>query len=121
MGTNIESLNSKENIIYKAYIKLKEKYNCITGVKVLLNKISPASSIFPSKNIWIIVGISVFTGHPSLQNGFLHFKHRWASNKISLIVSPHLYYYINIICKMKAFLLINYFSNFFYVLYFNYE
>lgn len=39
--TNIESLNSKENIIYKAYIKLKEKYNCITGVKVLLNKKIP--------------------------------------------------------------------------------
>lgn len=39
--TNIESLNSKENIIYKAYLKLKEKYNNITGIKVILNKKIP--------------------------------------------------------------------------------
>lgn len=39
--TNIESLNNKENIIYKAYLKLKEKYNNITGIKVILNKKIP--------------------------------------------------------------------------------
>ena len=39
--TNIDSLNSKENIIYKAYLKLKEKYDNITGVKVILNKRIP--------------------------------------------------------------------------------
>jgi len=39
--TNIESLNSKENIIYKAYLKLKEKYSNITGIKVTLNKKIP--------------------------------------------------------------------------------
>lgn len=39
--TNIDSLNSKENIIYKAYLKLKEKYNSITGIKVILNKRIP--------------------------------------------------------------------------------
>lgn len=36
--TNIKELNNKENIIYKAYIALKEKYKNITGVKVKLNK-----------------------------------------------------------------------------------
>lgn len=39
--TNIEELNSKENIIYKAYIVLKEKYKKIMGVEVLLNKKIP--------------------------------------------------------------------------------
>lgn len=39
--TNIDSLNSKENIIYKAYLKLKEKYDNITGVTVILNKRIP--------------------------------------------------------------------------------
>ena len=36
--TNIENLNSKDNIIYKTYLKLKEMYAQITGVKVNLNK-----------------------------------------------------------------------------------
>jgi len=39
--SNIESLNNDENIIYKAYIRLKEKYKNITGVKVVLNKKIP--------------------------------------------------------------------------------
>ena len=41
LNTNIEELNNKENIIYKAYIKLKEKYKGITGIKVELNKRIP--------------------------------------------------------------------------------
>lgn len=39
--TNVEELNSKENIIYKAYTLLKEKYKNITGVQVKLNKRIP--------------------------------------------------------------------------------
>lgn len=39
--TNIEELNNKENIIYKAYVVLKEKYKNITGVEVTLNKKIP--------------------------------------------------------------------------------
>lgn len=39
--TNIKELNNKENIIYKAYITLKEKYKNITGVRVTLNKKIP--------------------------------------------------------------------------------
>ena len=39
--TNVESLNNEENIIYKAYKKLKEKYKKITGIKVILNKKIP--------------------------------------------------------------------------------
>lgn len=39
--TNIEQLNSKENIIYKAYIVLREKYKNVTGVEVKLNKKIP--------------------------------------------------------------------------------
>lgn len=39
--TNKEELNNQENIIYKAYIKLKEKYKKITGVNVILNKKIP--------------------------------------------------------------------------------
>ncbi len=41
LQTNIEELNNKENIIYKAYRKLKEKYKNITGVRVILNKKIP--------------------------------------------------------------------------------
>lgn len=41
LQTNIEKLNNKDNIIYKAYMKLKEKYSQITGVKVTLNKKIP--------------------------------------------------------------------------------
>lgn len=39
--TNIKELNNNENIIYKAYITLKESYKSITGVKVKLNKKIP--------------------------------------------------------------------------------
>ena len=41
METNIEQLNNTKNIIYKAYIKLKEQYKNITGIKVILNKKIP--------------------------------------------------------------------------------
>lgn len=41
MITNIEEINNKENIIYKAYMKLKEKYNNVTGIEVKLNKKIP--------------------------------------------------------------------------------
>lgn len=41
ISTNIEELNNKENIIYKAYIVLKEKYDSITGVSVKINKKIP--------------------------------------------------------------------------------
>ena len=42
LETNIDELNSKDNIIYKAYVKLKERfYDRITGVKVVLNKKIP--------------------------------------------------------------------------------
>lgn len=40
LDTNIKGLDVKDNIIYKAYIKLKEKFN-ISGVKVILNKRIP--------------------------------------------------------------------------------
>ena len=39
--TNIEELNNKENIIYKAYLKLKELFPEITGVSVKINKKIP--------------------------------------------------------------------------------
>lgn len=41
LQTNIESLNNDQNIIYKAYMKLKQKYQNITGIKVVLNKKIP--------------------------------------------------------------------------------
>ncbi len=41
LETNIEELNSKDNIIYKAYLKLKERFDIISGVKVVLNKRIP--------------------------------------------------------------------------------
>ncbi len=41
LETNIKSLNNKENVIYKAYVKLKEKYDNISGVKIILNKKIP--------------------------------------------------------------------------------
>ncbi len=41
LDTNIEELNSKDNIIYKAYIKLKKRFKKISGVKVVLNKRIP--------------------------------------------------------------------------------
>ena len=40
LDTNINGLDVKDNIIYKAYVKLKEKFN-ISGVKVVLNKRIP--------------------------------------------------------------------------------
>lgn len=40
LDTNIKGLDVEDNIIYKAYVKLKEKFN-ISGVKVLLNKRIP--------------------------------------------------------------------------------
>ena len=39
--TNIKEIENEENIIYKAYEKLKNKYNQITGIKVKLNKRIP--------------------------------------------------------------------------------
>ena len=39
--TNINEIKNEENIIYKAYEKLKSKYNQITGIKVKLNKRIP--------------------------------------------------------------------------------
>ncbi len=39
--SNILTLNNKENIIYQAYVALKQKYKNITGVKVILNKKIP--------------------------------------------------------------------------------
>ena len=41
LQTNIEGLNNEENIVYKAYYKLKEKYKDITGIKVIINKKIP--------------------------------------------------------------------------------
>lgn len=41
LNTNVEELNGKDNIIYKAYIKLKERFREISGVKVILNKRIP--------------------------------------------------------------------------------
>ena len=41
LDTNIDGLDVKGNIIYKAYVKLKEKFEIISGVKVVLNKRIP--------------------------------------------------------------------------------
>lgn len=41
LETNTEEIKNKENIICKAYDKLKNKYNQITGIKVILNKKIP--------------------------------------------------------------------------------
>ena len=41
MITNIKELNNEENIIYKAYKKLKEKYEQIKGIEIKLNKRIP--------------------------------------------------------------------------------
>lgn len=41
LETNINELNSKDNIIYKAYVKLKERFNQVSGVRVILNKRIP--------------------------------------------------------------------------------
>ncbi len=41
IDTNIKELENKDNIIYKAYLKLKERYIQIKGVNVTLNKRIP--------------------------------------------------------------------------------
>ena len=41
LKTNIESINNEDNIIYKAYLMLKEIYKNITGIRVILNKKIP--------------------------------------------------------------------------------
>lgn len=41
LETNFAELNNKDNIIYKAYESLKNKYKSISGVKVILNKKIP--------------------------------------------------------------------------------
>jgi len=41
LETNIDVLNNKENIIYKAYVKLKERFKQVSGVKVVLSKRIP--------------------------------------------------------------------------------
>ena len=41
LQTNIEALNNQDNIIYKAYEKLRQRYKKITGIKVVLNKKIP--------------------------------------------------------------------------------
>lgn len=41
LNTNIEELNNENNIIYKAYVKIRERYPQITGVRVNLNKKIP--------------------------------------------------------------------------------
>lgn len=41
LKTNIQEINNNQNIIYKAYVKLKEKYPEIKGVSVFLNKKIP--------------------------------------------------------------------------------
>lgn len=41
LKTNIKSLNNNDNIIYKAYLKLKEHYKNISGINVVLNKNIP--------------------------------------------------------------------------------
>lgn len=41
LKTNVQELNNKDNIIYKAYDKLKEKFEEITGVDVYLSKKIP--------------------------------------------------------------------------------
>lgn len=41
LETNVGEINNKDNIIYKAYEKLKERFKQISGVKVILNKKIP--------------------------------------------------------------------------------
>ena len=42
--TNLENVKLEDNIIYKAYTKLKEKYKQIEGIKVTLNKRIPTEA-----------------------------------------------------------------------------
>lgn len=41
LNINIQELDNKENIIYKAYVKLKERYKTITGVEITVKKNIP--------------------------------------------------------------------------------
>ena len=41
LKTNFEEINNKDNIIYKTYLKLKERYKNIKGIEVVLNKRIP--------------------------------------------------------------------------------
>lgn len=41
LQTNVEELNNQENIVYKAYLKLKEEYPNLTGIEVELTKKIP--------------------------------------------------------------------------------
>ena len=41
MIINVKEIDNNENIIYNAYLKLKEKYKNITGVEVKVNKKIP--------------------------------------------------------------------------------
>lgn len=42
--TNLENVKTEDNIIYKAYVKLKEKSEDIKGIKVILNKKIPTEA-----------------------------------------------------------------------------
>ena len=44
LKTNIDNLKIEDNIIYKAYVKLKERYPSITGINVKLNKNIPVQA-----------------------------------------------------------------------------
>ena len=41
LNINVKELNTKENIIYKTYVKLKGQYKTITGIEVTVNKKIP--------------------------------------------------------------------------------
>jgi len=41
LKTNLENVSQKDNIIYKAYLKLREEYKNLTGIHVVLNKKIP--------------------------------------------------------------------------------
>lgn len=41
LNINVKELDTKENIIYKAYVKLKEQYKAIRGIEVTVNKKIP--------------------------------------------------------------------------------
>ncbi len=41
LETNVETLNNQQNIVYQAYLKLKEKFSNLSGVDVKINKKIP--------------------------------------------------------------------------------
>ena len=41
LNINVKELDTKENIIYKAYVKLKQQYKTISGIEVTVNKKIP--------------------------------------------------------------------------------